>query len=521
MFYCENCGAELPVGVAFCEQCGEPISVYAITGSLRFGTLASNIFSYYAWKDLWVEEVNVAENEGVEIGIILTNTKNCSTIKQLEAAVSKFIAHKHRQGVRYYCLDLATEMVCGGKGNPDVENVLSVLRKVYMQRVPDYLMILGDTDSVGAVTWKNCTGDRDAYVDSDLPYLTMDLESPWSGRKFDFKNAVPTGRIPGRAGDGFADACCYLENCVKLGPPNLGVDAFGLSAHCWRDVSEDIYRQLGKELLLSPAITAEDFTRRGIAGLNNGVEPNLLYFNLHGSNLENYWYGQRDNQMPRVFAAMYLPKRNGYVIGVEACYGAIQIDQKQPPSVLLEALRNGCIAYVGSNTIAFGGARRGQKCCADVIVCRFLQEVKCGRTAGMAFLSAMEELCSARHSDDAVIKTSVQFALYGDPSAQLVKREGSNYRRSGQRRTISVAIPDVQSAVRMSLMKVSADIESKICDYVDKYYREFAGTYPVSYKMQEGKLFQAMYSKENNGIIRTLKLYHDASGTVVKEYVSR
>jgi hypothetical protein len=73
----------------------------------------------------------------------------------------------------------------------------------------------------------------------------------------------------------------------------------------------------------------------------------------------------------------------------------------------------------------------------------------------------------------------------------------------------------------MSLTKVSEEIESRLRTYVGQYHSEFSNTVPVSYMMQDGALYQSMYSKEQNGIPQVLKLYYDACGTVIKEYVTR
>ena len=508
MFFCENCGAQLREGMLFCEECGEAVAAYAIQNTVAFPGLQDNPFCREDWMTQWADLARRERKDGRVVGILLTNTADCPDFSQLEKAIADFIAFKCGKGVRYFCLDLATEVVAGTRGDGGVEGVLQLLQRIYRVAVPDYLLIVGDNHAVGAKQWENPT-DRDACVRSDLPYWTMDAVSPWEGRKYDFGCMVPTGRIPGAAQSGFSEACAYLKNYIAWGNPQEPVQAFGLSAYQWREVSEDIYRALGSGLLLSPEVLVEYLDR---------AQGNLLYFNLHGSNMDNFWYGQRGDSYPKAFAADVLPRKLGYVIGVEACYGAVQHSAgRQPPSILLESMQNGCLAFVGSDTMAYGGIRRGQNCCADVIISRFLREVKAGSQFGPAFLAAMRELWSCGEKDDTLAKTLAQFALYGDPSASLVQKATPTYRHSGK---LAVPMPDIGGAMQISLTKVNMQIEKSLQQYVGKYHESFRDITPRYYSVRGG-MGQAVYTKQLGADMQILKLYHDAFGRVTREYVSR
>ncbi len=521
MFYCENCGSELRNGIRFCEECGNPVPEYILSKTSRYDTLTDTIFAQRDWKQIWAQETASAAADGHRIGILLLNTCDCTSSRRFSDTVAEFIAFKKRLGIRWFCLDLNTENVCRGKGKSVIDHVLKVLRAIYTVCMPEYLMILGDTAAVGSAKWENTADRHDKYVTSDLPYLTMDLSSPWNGMQYDFNHMVLTGRVPGSAKNGFAEVCAYLKNYMALDQTSCRIDPFGLSALQWQEVSHDIYRDFGQELLLSPDVVVEQVAANGLSAMNHGTEPNLLYFNLHGSDLENYWYGQRNNWMPRAFSAACLPRRNGYVIGVEACYGAIQMDAKRPSSILMEAMAGGCLAFVGSSTVAFGGVRRGQNCCADVLIHRFLLAVKDGADFGHAFLNGFKALYCSKDMDDATVKTCAQFALYGDPSAALFHSAKSmSPPPAYTARTLSVPMPDVRSAVRMALWKVSADISARLDAHIAQYHSDFQHIKPVSYRMQGTDMYQSMYTKTSDGFVRILKLYYDNNGTVLREYVS-
>lgn len=521
MFYCENCGIELREGIQFCEECGSPVSNYILSENIQCGGLLHNLFERTDWEKSWRTVVSDGHKEGSSIGIILINTHDCPDLNNITTALNEFITAKWKQGVRYYCLDLNTEIVCRINGDSNIDSILPVLHAIYKIAVPDYLMIIGNTESISGKQWENHADEFDEYVCSDLPYLTMDLISPWDGRKYDFDRTVLTGRIPSCARNGFSEACSYLKNYVNFEHPTELIP-FGLSAFQWKGVSEEIYRQLGSQLLLSPEIEVDYFNQVGIATINGGKEPNLLYFNLHGSDHENYWYGERDSHKPRAFASTGLPKKNGYVIGVEACYGANQFDEnKQPKSILLEAIQNGCLAFVGSDTIAYGGARRGQVFCADVMISRFLFGIKEGKSVGQAFLDAKKELWSSKHKDDALIKTCAQFALYGDPSATLVRKKQHIVGNYSAYRNICVPIPDIGTAVRISQVKVNVQIETRLNQYIGRNYTSFHGIQPKYYKVHGTQLTQAMYTKREENMVQVLKLYYDQNGNIEREYLSR
>lgn len=517
LFFCENCGAPLHKGDRFCEECGNPVA-----GNGASDALQDNLFKNSMWRTKWQTAVREAKKNGEATGIILINTHSCACSLKIGMTLSDYILCKRKQGISYYCLDLATEAVCQTCGDSAIESVMKVLHTIYDVAAPDYLLIVGDTASVGAKKWESHV-DKDPFVCSDLPYWTMDLESPWEGKTYDFDNAVLTGRIPCSAATGFAEACYYFENYMKLERPADHVVSFGLSAFAWKEVSEDIYRELGDGLLLSPELTVEQFHHVSLAKLNGGKEPNLLYFNLHGSDMENYWYGQRNEAYPRAFSVVGLPQRNGYVIGTEACYGAIQCDQNaQPKSILLEAMKNGCLAFVGSDTMAYGGVRRDKQCYADDIISRFLRGVKEGECFGYALREARKELQNSACPSDIAIKTNAQFALYGDPSSCLVCSKAHRvYVPQRECTRIYVPIPDIRAAVRVSMIKVSIQIEMILSQYIEKYHSDFSGIQPQHYKNQSDDLMQAMYTKHNGSFIQTLKLYYDQHGKVCHECISR
>lgn len=187
-----------------------------------------------------------------------------------------------------------------------------------------------------------------------------------------------------------------------------------------------VYRPIGQPhtLLTSPP---ED---------SSSVEPQQLtsaalgYYNLHGVEDSEVWYGQSDptesNNGPDYPVALS-PKdlrRNGKspkVVFSEACYGGHIFDKTENQSLALKFLGVGTLAVVASTCIAYGSIST-PLIAADLLGSLFWKHLKAGRTAGDALLQARVDLAREMNRRQGYLdaedqKALISFVLYGDPLA--------------------------------------------------------------------------------------------------------
>lgn len=570
-FFCENCGFRLNPEDRFCENCGQPVFTDAggnakkafdapafLSGSSRLpqkdlpvaalGTEDKDFISFFSredWESRWREAARLYGHEN--LGIILINPEamseddeegrlSSSTLDDFIFFLIKYVAFRREQGIYYFVLDVATQGVLRLNGNSvSAQNIIDILQKIYRVAKPKYLLLIGDEDVVDSVVWENemyiapdnvsvfdeGLGDVDRVVNSDLPYFTFDLTSPWSGQSwqdYSFGACVRVGRIPCHSYEG---AIAYLD-CVMGFGGDQELISFALSAQTWAETSETIFSPLGRKVYTSPAKTANDFMAGALKDFCGGQEPNLLFFNLHGSPNVNYWIGEGKEGVTMAFDADCLPfVRIGYVIGTEACYGAKPADEE---SLLCTALQNGCIAFLGSTQIAYG-ACDGECSCADVLVGEWIKKVAEKYTVGDAYVAALIKLCQSE-LDLEEIKTLAEFSLYGDPSLSLLCAKPSVLKSLLKKavplqKGIHIPMPDIRRAIGLELAKVTDEIQSKLNSYIEKYHMDFAGTSPCFYAVKGRNEYQAVYSKNSGVLSKTMKIYFDKRGNVGKVYFSK
>jgi len=509
--FCEYCGVKLPDDSNFCFRCGRAVAPIMPTGPGN-----PYIFSDRSWSIQWRR----ASEKAGALGIILTDTRNCVGVSAFKQSLDAYIRFKASRGVHYYVLDLADQQVAYRTEGTEPENVISVLKSIYSVIRPEYLMIVGDHNAIGTVKWKNRAHDSDSFVESDLPYISLDMQSPWEGQEYDFKNCVRVGRIPAQARTGFAEAGTYFANAMKSLPARRQtIHGFSLAAMEWDAVSRRIHKKgLPRGVYFtSPPSNKNDFAGR--LPRAEGEKPNLLYFNLHGSAHTELWYGQDGSSYPEAFSAPCLNDLSaGYMLGTEACYGAKPVFGKNP-TMVLHAMQNGCLAFLGSTQVAYGSVSM-IKLCADVLVGEYIHQLSQGSTAGDAFLAGLEKLHRSPANTDSEIKTLAEFALYGDPSTALL-RGGVGAKSAPAVRTggYHVPMPDVRKAVELKLASVSGEISGKLNAYVKQNHGAFSHITPKYYEVSGYGGYQAMYSSDQRESI--LKVYFDRNGNVDKVCVSR
>ncbi len=519
--FCEECGVLLEKGLRFCENCGTPVPQEndEIKSAKNEITLKT-VFNCEDWKEQWESFVENTENE---IGIIITRLEALSS--QLNCAQTDIVSlmesycdSAQKRGVSYFLLDLDNNYISANK-DYSVENIVTILTKVSEIHQPKYLFILGNEDIVGFQTWRNNSNDTDPDVTSDLPYNILDTESPWSGKKYNLDLAIRVGRIPTWTGETFSEFSTYFKNAENSAGKISSLKPFGLSASVWKDESNKEYSTISSSSVeLSPTTNLHNVDEK------ISSNANLFLFNLHGSDKTKYWYGQSGVEYPETFSPDNISRiQSPNFIGVEACYGAMYEKNKTSQDAnVLAALSNKTIALLGSSRIAYG-ASCPPGSCADIVVGEFLRNIAKGETAGDSHIAGLKKLCSST-MDDTDIKTLCEFSLFGDPSACIGENKNIGHgklfsikKNPLMSKGLHIAMPDIRTAVELSLTKVDDKILSLLNKHVYETYEELQGIQPETFQLSNSNLFQSIYKKNE----KIVKIYFDKSGKIKKEISSK
>lgn len=540
MSFCEECGARLTEGVRFCEECGaavpEDVVSSAPVGKDGFVMFADSD----SGEDCDCEDIDVlrrwesfaSDSEG-ELGLIVTRENEL--LDQLEggshagltSVIDDYIANASKRGINYFYCDLDA---CGFHvGGGEVDDVVESLKKLVDVARPKYLFILGNEDIIDVARWENQACDDDEIVESDLCYSTLDVDTPWNGQSYDFDEVMRVGRLPSYCGETFESYSRYFQNAQRYIGTMNSVCPYGLSALVWEDESNDEYKAISSDKVdVSPEVTYED------VGERIDEESNLLFFNLHGSADAEFWYGQEECSYPEAFSPNVLDGRGRpYFLGVEACYGARYIGGLDPDSsILMMAMRNKCLAFLGSSKIAFGTSSP-EGSCADIVIGDYIKYLAKGYSAGDAYVEGLKRLAEDRDDmDDSDVKTLAEFALYGDPSARMgANKCGGSikkfFRGTKVAKGLSIPMPDVRRRVQMALAEVDAKIESIVDDFAmrnllpELRQAGLGAAKQKVFKMKNTGLNQKIYSLKAGPVKRIAKVYFDDKGKILKALVSK
>ena len=535
MPYCENCGAELSAGARFCEECGAEVDSYNESMCSRPSKNSNDnqtICSTFIgdWKEKWA---NVAQDaKSGELGIIMTDVGalatqlSCSATDLCET-IDDYARSAAERGVHYHLLDLGCNGISGIDGK-NVQATVNLLKTIVSIARPKYLLILGNEEIVNVTCWENQCADSDEDVSADLPYATLDMTSPWEGLRYDFSQVLRVGRIPSYSGERLSQFAAYFRNAqVGINSVNKIV-SYGLSALVWEPASAVQYNKIGYgKINTSPNVTLDNVKT------TLPQDANILFFNLHGSDQTEFWYGQKDTSYPEAFSPEAIKTLNGpYFLGVEACYGARYVGGLTPEdSIVLMAMENGCLALLGSSKIAYGPCTPPGTC-ADIIIGTFLKALCDGESAGDAYCEGMKNLMNSETPDDSTIKTLAEFSLYGDPSARTRKcitKPILSKSLTESSKEIYVPMPDIRQAVTTKLVDANNKAVVAFCNNSSKFKANhnfniedfLKDVEPKYYQVGQRNLYQAIYNKVVGEHKATIKVYFDEYGNVTKELFSK
>jgi hypothetical protein len=306
----------------------------------------------------------------------------------------------------------------------------------------DYVLIAGGGDVIPFFYLENPAADSDGDFPTDAPYAvaggTVPPEEAVPG-----EGPAPAGgddgggtdrfllpdravaRIPLTAGPG-GGLLDYLEMLASEGGPGPARSGrFGLSALEWKTESTRVYEVIGgDDLRTSPPLDTSGFKPEWLAG------DGLIYFNVHGSREERFWYGQDGLSYPRVLSpdivAASSPRRA--IVLSEACYGGLVEGKTPADSVAMAFMQGGVSAFVGSSAIAYGSPDRSLTE-ADLLAYLFFKRLAGGESAGGAFREAKVDFAAEMlerqgYLDGDDRKTLLEFNLFGDPTVGIYRERG-------------------------------------------------------------------------------------------------
>ena len=541
MAFCENCGNKLNDEDAFCENCGEKV----ISSKCNLDEIVdeaysergrdNSIFSLFQsrdWKTLWKDVCSGAKD--CEIGIIITREK--SLLKELQqcsqadlhTTISSFIQSRRTQGILYYYLDLDNCAITPFSSST-CSHTIDILSEIAKELPPKYIFILGNEKIINVMSWEDKTKDDDD-IESDFCYTTLDQRSPWERKKYDFPNMFRVGRLPIYHNESFEEFKTYFDSVMSVADGLGCKENYGLSALVWQKESDHEYNTFANgNVDVSPDITLSNVSNRF------SKNTNTFYFNLHGSNQTEYWYGQQGKSYPQAFAPNIL---NGmstpFILAVEACYGARYTGGLTAQnSILLNAMVHKCISFLGSSRIAYGRPSPPGSC-ADDIVGEFLRQVSSGESVGDAFIAGMKKIVSSSNTlDDAEVKTIAEFNLYGDPSISINNSMQKTFDKHHSKilskihDRVRVSLPDIRTPVRMELAKVNAQIEQMIDDFVfSTYFDGIDSKLSMNiqqkvFRLPELNLNQKVFTQKLDHFSQIIKVYFDDAGEIKKVYESK
>ena len=560
MSYCFNCGVKIEEEIRFCFNCGVKLADELMESS----------------------DAKSDEKSFAKTGIIMTNSGIIAKMlgeekKLVDEAINDYINALKKASIHYSLLDFALDREIHPASWFTWQSQADYLKKRYNSlakesgKPPQYLFIVGGHDVVPMPVLKNREKTvRDEDVDTDLPYsyLCVDMVKKSDGSddlndyllKYEnsiynlviFKQApkLKVGRLPIERETTFDDFKNYLLRAASCALGGVPVSrGYAITQDSWkvpsRVVSERMYEQglfslAGKnspthfkynELHVAPNLSTEDI----VTGFNR--DANFYYFNLHGSDAPQAcnFYSVDHNEvgsisfLPQLIASSF--KKNFFV--TEACYGAKFKNYDKEYSMLLSAIYNQTILYLGSSRIAWGSETKDISC-ADVLCKRFIDGVlQNGESAGEALIQARVEVvknCLNSPAIHKLIVSALEFNLFGDPAL------GASLPKSTHKKTVtaepkltlpedfSYSVQSIYSSGESILDRVRGLVDAnlqKIRDSINEHLYKHLNVEPrslsdiLSIKFHSGKEFYSfVYDQSTPDYTKIIIANTDKSGQI-------
>lgn len=355
----------------------------------------------------------------------------------------------------------------------------------------NYLFIIGGDDVVPMPVVPQYMpvrhDDDEKDIDTDIPYAYLLGERTQalfaSGKLFNYEQYFHVGRLPLPTDARMEDLHSYLQRSVEAMDGILVSNYFGIANMNWGDESVRVCEPLRKAGLASAAAPYEGSTAGGYLVANGGLfysqpvsegnidsvfddSAGLYYFNLHGSSVptQAMFYGQDHDRpcrtiYPHHMAAAKAPN----CLVTEACYGGRFKNSPKKYSMLLTAMCNRTLIYLGSSRKAWCNNRYPIDN-SDLLTTVFISAMLSGVTAGEALYMGRQAFFGVDNGRlyDQQLVTIVEFNIFGDPWMRL---------SVNGRRKASIATGDVCVMTRNTVSTVT----ERKCLY-DKHQQQNGGS---------------------------------------------
>ena len=316
----------------------------------------------------------------------------------------------------------------------------------------NYLFIVGGADVIPMPVLPQYISDpdySDTDIDSDIPYayLLGERTYPMLGTAeiFQYEQYFHTGRLPLAHDASLDDLAGYLRRAAKA-PGSMAVGrAYGQTDLTWLSASASVSEPFRRNRLFRGDMRLDERIYTQNLFVSPCVERSIVdkvfdrgadfyYFNLHGSDAPTAcsFYASYQQQCyeavtPRQLASAEKPN----VVVTEACYGGKFQDYGRGETMLLAAMGDMTLLYLGSSRIAWGASKSSSAADldnADRLTNVYMAKLLEGYTAGEAFYMARQSFFDYNdgYFTPHQALTIVEFNLFGDPFLHVgVRREGA------------------------------------------------------------------------------------------------
>lgn len=433
--YCPQCGTPISIGDKFCGKCGtrinfsEPAYTFPTKGKEGDGKLKGLVMT---------DTVALAKKLNVSREAIIKTINNYINDIASYIDYQLFDVYEPLQQEVYMPLFSSAER----KDWKAYHKILYSSKHLLFHDKTGYLFIIGGEDIIPMPEIPNAFETKDPTIPTDFLYS---YDTVISRDAIEILNSTSRqiihfhiGRLPLGTDAKFDILEQYLNRAKKM--MGKGIPIQMTYAQCdphWKRVSKQTIAQLDQHglipdvqvdpqlchenIFLTPYITIET--------VKNVFNPyaNLFYFNLHGSSDPNNpcFLGQGATTDDTEYYKAISPQsfentQFDNIIVTEACYGGKFQGLTTSGSMLLTAIANRTLIYLGSSVIAMGNvdpqdnAVKPSISCADVLAKEFIRFLVEGKTAGEAFTHTRHRLYNSKNK--AELLTLLEFSLYGDPA---------------------------------------------------------------------------------------------------------